>query len=81
MATVVLTGALKDLTDGVSEMEIEAANVHQLIGILGERFPALKPRLEKGLTVAIDGDVFTDAWFQPIPENSEVHLLSAMAGG
>lgn len=81
MATVILTGTLKDYTGGLSEMEIEAANVHQLIAILGERFPALKPRLEKGLAVAIDGDLFKDAWFQPIPENSEVHLLSAMAGG
>ena len=81
MANVILTGSLKDLAGGVSEMEIEAANIHQLIGILGERFPVLKPRLEKGLTVAIDGDVYRDAWFQPIPQNSEVHLLSAMAGG
>ena len=81
MATIVLTGALKTYTGGLSEMEIAAANVHQLIAILGERYPDLKPRLEKGLTVAIDGVVFHGAWFQPIPANSEVHLLSAMAGG
>jgi molybdopterin synthase sulfur carrier subunit len=81
MATVVLSGSLKDHTGGVSQLEIEATNVRQLIATLGERFPALKPRLEKGLTVAIDGEVFHDAWYQTIPEKSEVHLLSAVAGG
>ena len=81
MATIVLTGGLKELAGGQAEMEIEAANVHQLLRILGERYPALKPRLEKGLAVAIDGEMYQDAWFQPIPEGSEVHLLAALAGG
>ena len=81
MALVVLAGDLKSYAGGQSQMEIEAANIHQLIVALGERFPALKPFLETGLTVAIDGEVYRDAWFQPIPDKSEVHLLSAMAGG
>ncbi|MHA1553728.1 MAG: MoaD/ThiS family protein [Alphaproteobacteria bacterium] len=81
MATVVLTGPLKDLAGGQEQINVEAANVHQLLRILGERYPALKPRLEKGLAVAIDGEVYQNAWLQPIPEDSEVHLLAPLAGG
>ncbi|MCP4385603.1 MAG: MoaD/ThiS family protein [Hyphomicrobiales bacterium] len=81
MSTVFLTGPLKDLAGGVDQFELDVANVRRLIDVLGDRYPALKPRLESGLTVAIDGEVYHDAWVQPIPSDSEVHLISAMAGG
>ena len=81
MAKVVLTGNLRRFTDGVPELELEAKNIHQLLRLLGERYPALKPRLEEGLAVAIDGQIYQEAWLQPIPPEAEVHLLPQIAGG
>jgi molybdopterin synthase sulfur carrier subunit len=81
MARVVLTGNLKQFTGGETELELEAETVRQLFRALGERYPDLKPHLEEGLAVAIDGQIYQDAWLEPIPPGSEVHILPQIAGG
>jgi len=43
--------------------------------------PALKPLIERGVAVAIDGQIYRDDWLRPIPPGSEVVLLPRMAGG
>jgi molybdopterin converting factor small subunit len=78
---VVLTGNLRQFTGGDSELELEVGNVRQLLTRLGERYPDLAPHLEEGLAVAIDGEIFQDAWFAAIGPDSEVHLLPKIAGG
>ena len=72
MARVVLSGTLKQLAGGASEIVLEARNVRQLLRALGERYPALAPHLESGYAIAIDGEIFQDAWFAPIRADSEV---------
>ena len=81
MAHVVLSGTLKQLAGGDAEIEIAARNVQQLLRELGERFPALAPHLDAGYAIAIDGEIFQDAWFAPIGPDSEVHLVPAIRGG
>jgi len=81
MARIVLTRGLTQFTGGESELELDAANIRQLLSQLGERYPALKPHLVEGLAVAIDGEIFQDAWLEPIPPGSEVHLIPRIAGG
>ncbi len=81
MARVVLTGNLRQFTGGETEVELEAGNVRQLFRALGARYPNLKPHLEAGLAVAIDGQIYQDAWLEPIPPDAEVHLLPQIAGG
>ena len=81
MARVVLTGNLRKFTGGETEVELEAGNVRQLFRALGERYPDLKPHLDAGLAVAIDGQIYQDAWLEPIPPDAEVHLLPQIAGG
>ncbi len=81
MTKVVLTGNLRNFTGGQTEFDLEASNVRQLFRRLGEVYPALKPHLEEGVAVAIDGQIYQDAWLEPIPADSEVHLLPQIAGG
>ncbi len=81
MARVVLTRTLAQFTGGEHEFEIEADTVRQLLRSLGERYPTLQPHLEAGLAVAIDGQIYQDAWLEPIPPGSEVYLLPQLAGG
>ncbi|HEX3208269.1 MAG TPA: MoaD/ThiS family protein [Geminicoccaceae bacterium] len=81
MAHVVLTRNLAQFTDGESELELEAANIRQLLRELAARYPRLEPHLGDGLAVAIDGEIFQDAWLEPIPAGSEVHIIPRIAGG
>ncbi len=81
MAHVTLIGNLRQLTGGVSELDVDAATVRQLFTRLGERYPALAPHLEQGLAVAIDGQIYQDALFQEIGADSDVHILPQIAGG
>jgi molybdopterin converting factor small subunit len=81
LARVILSGTLKQLAGGASELELEVRDVHQLLRALGERFPELAPHLESGYAIAIDGEIFQDAWFAPIGPDSEVCLVPAIRGG
>jgi molybdopterin converting factor small subunit len=81
LARVYLTGTLKQYTGGVSEVELDAKDVRHLLRALGERYPELAPHLQDGYAIAIDGEIFQDAWFAPIRPNSEVHLVPAIRGG
>ena len=81
MARVVLVGNLAQLTGGVAEFELSATSVKQLFDQLAELHPHMRPHLEEGIAVAIDGQIYQDALFQPIGPDSEVFLLPQIAGG
>jgi molybdopterin converting factor small subunit len=81
LARVFLSGTLKQLAGGVSEIDVDARDVRQLLRALGERCPELAPHLGDGYAIAIDGEIFQDALFAPIRPDSEVHLVPAIRGG
>lgn len=81
MVAVRLWGALADLAGGTPEVEIDAANLRQLLDRLEEQYPALKPQLERGVSVSIDGKIYNDTWATPIRPDSEVVLLNRLVGG
>jgi molybdopterin converting factor small subunit len=81
MAHVTLFGNLRQYTNGVAEVDVEAGNVRQLFAALAHHFPELSPHLEKGLAVAIDGQIYQDALLQPIAPDADVHILPQIAGG
>ncbi len=81
MVQVVINGNLRQFTGGENELELQAGTIRQLLRLLGERHPGLKPHLEDGIAVAIDGTIYQDAWLEPIPAGSEVHLMPKIAGG
>ena len=81
MVQVVINGNLRQFTGGENELELQAETIRQLLRQLGERHPGLKPHLEDGIAVAIDGTIYQDAWLEPIPVGSEVHLMPKIAGG
>lgn len=81
MPRVVFSGDLRRLAGGAEEVEVEAADIRQLLRVLGERFPDMRAHLEQGVAVAVDGEIYQDGWLEPIAPDSEVHLLPRIGGG
>jgi len=81
MARIILTRALRKFAEGESEFELDVSTVQALFRELGQRYPAMKRHLEDGVAVAINGQIYQDALFEPIPNDSEVHLIPMIAGG
>ena len=81
MARIMLSGTLAPYTDGVLELELDVANVRQLFQALEQRYPELRDHLEAGIAVAIDDEIYQDALLQPIASDSEVILITKIAGG
>jgi len=81
LARILLSSSLTPFTGGVTQLELEVANVRQLFQALGERFADLIPSLDSDVAVAIDGDIYQDALLQPISSASEVFLFPKISGG
>ena len=80
-AKVFLAASLRDLTDGVAEVEIDAPTVRRLIKALDERFPGLGERLTEGTSVSINGEIIPDAMYEDVPDGAEIHFLPTLSGG
>lgn len=81
MAQVHLWGELRRACGGTETVEVDAANVSQVIAALEARFPSLRDIGLAGMTVAIDGELMSNAEFEPVGPESEVHFLQPTSGG
>ncbi|QYZ68340.1 MoaD/ThiS family protein [Neotabrizicola shimadae] len=81
MVAVKLWGSLRAFADGQEVVQVEARNFRELLDRLGETWPGLKPQIARGVSVAVDGLVYREAWFTPIKPDSEVVLMPYMQGG
>ena len=80
MVAVRLWGSLGELVDA-TEVEVQASTLRELLLGLEENYPVLKPELERGISVSIDGKIYNDSWATPIAPDSEVVLLTRLVGG
>ena len=78
---MVIWGSLRAATDGAAEVEVEAANFKDVIRQLEANYPGLKPQIDRGVSLAIDGTIYREAWFMPVRPDSEVVLMPLMVGG
>lgn len=81
MVTVTLLGSLRAHADGRAKVEVQAATFKDLLDRLVETYPGMKPQIDRGISISIDGLVYKEAWFAPIKPESEVVLLPYMQGG
>lgn len=88
MAKVILNHFLARLISPreLNEQENDALNirgkdVREVSKALCERFPSLTGKLDSGIAVAIDGEIFSDAMFEELNDNSEVYFIPAIEGG
>lgn len=79
--SVELFGSLRRHVGGQERVTVEAANIRDVLKGLGDRYPGLLPTLDRGVSVSIDGKIYTEALFQPVTSQNEVVLLPRIAGG
>jgi molybdopterin converting factor small subunit len=71
---------------GMSELQVEADSLGQLLGTLADRFPGLGEliaggRLHPSLTANLNGDEFVSDPDTALTDDDRVLILSADAGG
>jgi molybdopterin converting factor small subunit len=80
VAIVNLPSGWTQHTGGVDRITIDAPRVREMLAALAERFPALTGQLEE-IAVAIDGQIYHHARYEPLTADSQVYLLPPVAGG
>jgi molybdopterin converting factor small subunit len=66
---------------GQTEFEVEATNFRRLILELDRRFPGLGNQVEESMAIAIDGEIFQDAYDAELRPDSEIYLIPKIGGG
>ena len=78
---VQLSASLREFSGGAASVTVEANTVRELLRKLVERFPRMQRRIDEGVAVSINGEIFRDDRNQQIPEGAEVFLLPRIPGG
>ena len=82
MATVVLQPAFaRRYTEGVTSIDVIAADYQALIEALDERYPGFAEAVAARVAVAIDGEIFHDPLLQAVGPASEVYFLPLLEAG
>ena len=81
MARVVLPSSLARYTGGVTELEVEAADIRGVIRALEARYAGIGRELEEGMAVAVDSQIHQDDLFAAVRPESEVCFLPRIGGG
>ena len=71
----------KQFTGGLNELEVEANTFRRLVLELDRRFPGLGRQIEESMAIAIDGEIYQDAYYAPLNPESEIWLIPKIAGG
>jgi len=73
--------AARRFTSGLTELEVEANTVRRLILELDRRFPGLGHQIDEGMALAIDGEIYQDAYLAQLNPDSEIYLIPKIGGG
>ena len=82
MPTVSIPSSLvRQFTGGLTEFEVEATTFRRLILELDRRFPGLGNQVEESMAVAVDGEIYQDAYALQLNAGSEIVLIPKIGGG
>ena len=73
--------AARRFTGGATELEVEADTFRRMVLELDRRFPGLGRQIDESMAVAIDGEIFQDAYLAPLSPDSEIYLIPKIGGG
>jgi sulfur-carrier protein len=81
MLEVNVSASLREFVGGATTISIDAATIRELFRKLVERYPRIQRRVDAGIAVSINGEIYRDDWNERIPEGAEVFLLPRIQGG
>ena len=73
MVRVVFPQHLLSVTGGERQVDVEAGNFRELLEALEARFPKS--------AAAVDGQIYQDAFLEPLEPGSEVFFMQRIEGG
>jgi molybdopterin converting factor small subunit len=79
--TIASGGSCHQFTGGKTEFELEATTFRQLVNELERKYPGLGKQVEESMAVAIDGEIFQDAYHVELKPGSEIVLIPKIGGG
>ena len=74
-------GSCHQFTGGKTEFDVEATTFRQLVRELERKYPGLGNQIEESMAVAIDGEIFQDAYHVELKPGSEIVLIPKIGGG
>jgi molybdopterin converting factor small subunit len=74
-------GSCHQFTGGKTEFDVQATTFRQLVRELEQKYPGLGSQVEEGMAVAIDGEIFQDAYHVELKPGSEIVLIPKIGGG
>ena len=74
-------GSCHQFTGGKTEFDLEATTFRQLVRELDRKYPGLGTQVEEGMAIAIDGEIFQDAYHVELKPDSEIVLIPKIGGG
>ncbi len=80
MVKAVLSDHLLTLTGGEREVEVTAGSFRELLLALEQRWPGCTRVLSR-CAAAIDGQIYQDAFLEPLQPDSEVFFMQRIEGG
>jgi molybdopterin converting factor small subunit len=81
MVKVKLWGSLRQFANDQEWVDVDASNFKELLDQLSQKHPALIPQIERGVSLAVDGVIYRNAWFTKISAENEIVLMPYMVGG
>jgi sulfur-carrier protein len=73
--------AVLELTHGTKEFEVAATTFRRLVLELEQRYPGLGKQVEESMAIAIDGEIYQDAYSAELKPGSEIYLIPKIGGG
>ena len=74
-------GSCHQFTGGKTEFDVEASTFRQLVRELETKYPGLGKQVEESMAVAIDGEIYQDAYHVELKPGSEIVLIPKIGGG
>jgi molybdopterin converting factor small subunit len=74
-------GSCHQFTGGKTEFDVVATTFRQLVRELEQKYPGLGSQVEEGMAVAVDGEIYQDAYQVELKPGSEIVLIPKIGGG
>lgn len=87
MAMVFIPAALRELTGGTTQLELDVSTVAEAVAELERQYPGIRARLCEGdelrssLRVSVDSSVDARGLRAKVKPDSEIHFVHAIGGG